>query len=278
MWQKRRQAGHHFFAALVVFAAVEHEGLAGRAFLHHHGARQRAFERFLALLRSRAGHLGPADRAIDVLAIELADRGLLCGRSLFMFHAKPSLHRLGQRDTRDPEHARLVGGKREAKTADGMPLERLLTDADDDAGIFRHRHRLVWKDGEMTGLALVRRLAVDRPALSLLPLEHARRGPAILLVVGLGPLQVDGDRLGIPRRLDLGLDLRDHDVAIAGPTEAAAPGQARIGQHLEPETTEIARRDQGLELIRIAGRLLALDEPGAVLAPPERRAAGASQL
>ena len=142
-----------------------------------------------------------------------------------------------------------------------MAVESLLADADHQPGILRHRDGLVGKDGEVPQLPLVSQMAVDRPALSLLSLENAHCRPAVLLVVSLGPLEFHGDHLGVARRLDLSLQLRHHDVAVARAAEAAATGQTRVGEHLQPQSAKLSGRHECFEFIGIPWRKLAFHEP-----------------
>ena len=259
--QKRRQRGLDLVAPFVVLAAAEHEGIPRRALLHHHGAGQRIAERINAFFGGVAGHLGPADRTIDIRAVKLRDLGLLLRGPLFAVDGETSLHAIGQLQARDAEQARLVRRKRQAKPADRMAIEGLLSQADHQPRILRHRYGLVGKDGEVPRLPLVGQMTIDRPALPLFALQYTRCSPAVLLVVGLGPLEFHGDHLGVARRLDLSLQLRHHDVAVACAAEAAATGQTGVGQHLQPQTAKLPGRHERFEFIGVTRRELAFHEP-----------------
>ena len=259
--QKRRQRGLDLVAPLVVLAAAEHEGIPRRALLHHHGAGQRIAERFDTFFGGVAGHLGPADRTIDVRAIELRDLGLLLGCPLLAVGGETSLHDIGQFQARDAEQARLVRRKRQTKPADRMTIEGLLPKADHQPGILGHRYGLVGKDGEVPRLPLVGQMTIDRPALPLFALQYTRCSPAVLLVVGLSPLEFHGDHLGVARRLDLSLELRHHNVAVASAAESTATGQTGVGQHLQPQTAKLPGRYERFEFVGIPRRQLAFHEP-----------------
>ena len=161
-----------------------------------------------------------------------------------------------------------------------MAVECLLADPHHQPCIFWQRHGLRGKHGDLPGLALLRDVAVDRPALALLPLalQHARRRPAFLLVARLGPHELHRDHLRIAWRLDLRLDLCDHDIAVAAAAEAAVARQGRVGEHFDPQTSQRVGRHERLEFIRVPRRQLSLHEPRAVLAPAEARPAGTAQL
>ena len=159
-----------------------------------------------------------------------------------------------------------------------MAIEGLLSQADHQSRILRHRDGLVGKDGEVSRLPFVGQHAVDRPALPLFALQNAHCRPAGLLVVGLSPLEFHGDHLGVARRLDLGLQFRHHDVAIARAAEAAAAGQTRVGQHLQPQAAKLPGRHDRFEFVGVTRRQLAFHEPRAVFAPPKGRAADAAQF
>ena len=99
-------------------------------------------------------------------------------------------------------------GRREAQTksADRMAVDRFLANPHHNAGILGHSHPAAGDHCQRAGLMLGRVVAVDRPALPLLPLEHPSRWPTGLFVVGLGTDKFHRHRGGVTGWIDLHLD------------------------------------------------------------------------
>jgi hypothetical protein len=88
-----------------------------------------------------------------------------------------------------------------------VAVEGLLPDPHHQPRVFRDVQGSGREDRQLPGLSLGRVVAINRPALALLPGEHRGRGPVFLLVVGLGPDEFDRHRIAPLGRLDLDLDL-----------------------------------------------------------------------